>query len=96
MPNFANLPRLSVFRSNKHITVQLIDDSKKTTLASSSDNKKRDKKNKMDIAHEVGLEIAKKASDLKMKKVIFDRGSYKYHGRVKSLAEGARKGGLVF
>lgn len=88
-------PRLSVFRSGKHIYAQLIDDKKGETLASASD---LDLKTgtKIDKAGVVGGELAKKALKLKIKKVVFDRGGYKYHGRVKAVAEGARKGGLRF
>lgn len=111
----AEIPRLFVFRSAKHIYVQLIDDEKGRTLISANDlelqrskikNKKKAKshskekelirKGKVAIAYEVGKLIATKALEKKIKKVVFDRGGYKYHGRVKSLAEGAREGGLNF
>jgi len=125
-------PRLCVFRSNKHIYCQLIDDEKGRTLVSVNDlkikgktkkakphtppppsrqggplgktttkNLKVKKENtartsKIAVAYEVGKLIAKKAKDLKIEKVVFDRGGYKYQGRVKALAEGAREGGLKF
>jgi len=91
-------PRLSVFRSNQHIYGQLINDEKSITLASASDLelKKSGKKTKIELAKEVGMLLAKKAADLKIKKVVFDKGGYRYHGIVKSLAEGAREGGLNF
>ncbi|KKS91237.1 MAG: 50S ribosomal protein L18 [Parcubacteria group bacterium GW2011_GWF2_43_11] len=90
-------PRLCVFRSNKHIYVQLIDDIKKKTILSASDQKlKKGKMTKVDLAKEIGKLIAQKASEKKIEKVIFDRGPYKYHGRVKAVAEGAREGGLKF
>lgn len=95
-------PRLCVFRSNKHIYCQLIDDIEHKTLLSASDlelkNPKIDKKftKKIGIAFEVGKLIAKKALEKGIKKVVFDRGCYKYHGRVKAVAEGAREGGLKF
>ncbi len=91
-------PRLCVFRSNKHIYCQLVDDTKGHTLASASDRelKLTEKKKKTEIAFEVGKLIAKKAKKLKIEKVVFDRSGYRYHGRVKALAEGARKGGLKF
>lgn len=89
-------PRLSVFRSNKHIYAQLIDDSAQKTLAGASDLDVKTKANKSELARLVGEEIAKKSSQLKIKEVVFDKGPYKYHGRVKSVAEGARKGGLKF
>ncbi|HRY52354.1 MAG TPA: 50S ribosomal protein L18 [Candidatus Portnoybacteria bacterium] len=91
-------PRLCVFRSNKHIYGQLINDAKSQTLASASDLdlSKTGKKTKTDLAKMVGQALAKKAGELKIEKAIFDKGSYKYHGIVKSLADGAREGGLKF
>ena len=90
-------PRLSVFRSNKFIYAQIIDDSKeKTVLGLSEKHVTAKVKTKIEKAKELGLLIAKKASEKKIKEVVFDRGSYKYHGRVKALAEGAREGGLKF
>jgi len=91
-------PRISIFRSNKHIYVQIIDDFRKITILSGSDTEIKDKKNKTktQIAFDVGQMIAKKAKRHSVKKVVFDRGNYKYHGRVKALAEGARKDGLLF
>jgi len=92
-------PRLSVFRSNQHIHVQIIDDQKGQTLVSSSDLKiktAKGKASKMEIAEEVGKQVAKKALAKKISKVVFDRGGYKYHGRVKAVAQGARQGGLKF
>lgn len=97
----AKRPRLSVFKSNKHIYAQLIDDGKGKTLFSANDLKikiKSDKKGdkKTDLAKKVGQMIAKKGVENKIKKVVFDRGGYKYHGRIKAVAEGAREGGLEF
>lgn len=93
----AQLPRLSVFRSSKHIYAQLIDDERGKTLVAARDAElKRVKGKKVDIAREVGKLIAEKALAKKITKVVFDRGGYKYHGRVKALAEGAREGGLQF
>jgi large subunit ribosomal protein L18 len=92
-------PRLSVFRSNKDIYVQLIDDSEGKTLASSSSREKeiQDMKgNKSDKAAQVGKAIAAKAREIGIEQVVFDRGGYLYHGRIKSLADGAREGGLKF
>lgn len=123
-------PRLSVFRSLKHIYAQIIDDEKRKTLVAASDqklkkiattetrNKKetqkkkiqsfktgkvgsepqrlQEKKGKINYAYEVGKLIAQKALKKNIKKVVFDRGSFKYHGRIKALAEGARKEGLIF
>jgi len=86
------VPRLCVFRSAKHIYCQLIDDEKGRTLFAASDLELKKSK----TAYEVGKLIAKKALEKKIKKVVFDRGGYKYHGRVKALAEGAREGGLKF
>jgi len=83
-------PRLCVYRSNKSIYAQIIDDENGKTLAQSSNVK-----NKV-TPKEVGQDIAEKATDKKIKKVIFDKGGYKYHGQVKELAEGAREKGLEF
>ncbi|HNW96607.1 MAG TPA: 50S ribosomal protein L18 [Candidatus Paceibacterota bacterium] len=90
------IPRLSVFRSNKHIYAQLINDSKGIVLASASDKEIKTKGKKVDIAKSVGELIAKKAKDLKINKTVFDRGGFQYHGRVKNLADGAREAGLKF
>lgn len=93
----ADRPRLSVFRSNNFIYAQLIDDEAgKTILSISSRGIKSDKSNKTQLAEKVGEMIAKKAVEKGVKKAVFDRGSYLYHGRVKALAESARKGGLEF
>jgi large subunit ribosomal protein L18 len=95
----AQSPRLSVFRSNKGIYVQLIDDvSGKTLLSASSADKgiAESKVNKMEQAKLVGKSIAVKAGEAGIASVRFDRNGYLYHGRVKSLAEGAREGGLKF
>jgi large subunit ribosomal protein L18 len=91
-------PRLSIFRSNKHVYAQLIDDVKKQTLtgASETELKLAQNSNKSGRAKEIGLLIAKKAATKKVTAVVFDKGAYKYHGRVKAVAEGAREGGLKF
>lgn len=93
-------PRLSVFRSNKYIYAQLIDDKtgKKIIFANETELNPPagGKAIKTERAHQLGELLAKKAMDNKIKKVVFDRGGYKYHGRVKALADGARKGGLHF
>ena len=92
-------PRLSVFRSNSDIYAQLIDDSAGKTLASASSRDKdivAQKGTKVEKSKLVGAAIARKASDLGLLDVIFDRGGYLYHGRVKAVAEGAREGGLKF
>lgn len=91
-------PRLSVFRSLKHIYAQLIDDKEGKTLVAASDLElKKDKKmTKKMIAKEVGKLIAEKAKEKNIKQIIFDRNGYKYHGRVKELADGARENGLIF
>ena|SRR3989304_6146726 len=88
-------PRLAVFRSNQHIYAQIIDDKIGKTLAFESDLKK-DKMPKAEMAYEVGKNLAAKARKLKIKKVVFDRGGFLYHGRIESLAKGAREGGLEF
>ena len=92
-----DIPRLSVFRSNKDIYAQVVNDSEGKTLASASSLKLDSKgKNKTQQAFEVGKAVAEAAKQSGIEKVVFDRGGYLYHGRVKSLAEGARKGGLKF
>ena len=99
------MPRFTIFRSGKHIYAQIIDDSEGKTLVASSDLKIARRKNidnnidstpKRKTAFTIGEEIAKKAVAKKIKTVVFDRGGYKYHGRLKALADGAREGGLVF
>lgn len=95
----AQKPRLSVFRSNKDIYAQLIDDVSGVTLAAASSKEKdiaAQKGTKSEISKLVGQSIARKAKDLGVETCIFDRGGYLYHGRVKSLADGAREGGLQF
>lgn len=95
----SSLPRLSVFRSNTDIYAQLIDDSNGTTIAAASSRQKdiqAQKAPKIEKSKMVGEAIARKASELGVKKVVFDRGGYIYHGRVKAVAEGARQGGLEF
>lgn len=89
-------PRLSVSRSLKHIYVQLINDDKGVTIASSSDMEVKSDVSPIEVAKEVGVMIAKKAIAAGVETVVFDRGSFRYHGRVASLAEGARAGGLKF
>ena len=91
-------PRLNVFRSNIHIYGSIIDDSNGKTLFSGSDKSFNNdkKKTKTDIAYEIGLALGKKAKLKKINEVVFDRAGYKYHGRIKAFAEGARKGGLKF
>jgi large subunit ribosomal protein L18 len=91
-------PRLSVFRSNKEIYAQIIDDVQGKTIASASSakNKAAKGKNKSEAASIVGKELAENAKKAGVKEVVFDRNGYQYHGRVKSLAEAAREGGLKF
>lgn len=92
----AERPRISVFRSNTHISVQLIDDIAWKTLASASDLKVSKEGNKTEMAKKVWAELAKKATEMKVSSVVFDRGWFAYHGRVKALAEALREGGLKF
>ena len=94
-------PRLAVFRSLSHIYAQVIDDSSGHTLVAASDleadlRSQCDGKRKTEVAGLVGETIARKAAEKRIKAVVFDRGGSKYHGRVKALAEAARKGGLSF
>ena len=91
--------RLSVNRSSKNISAQIIDDTKNITLASASSNSKEiklQKKNKKELSSLVAEILAKKAKEIKITKVYFDRGIYKYHGRIKLLAEELRKNGMEF
>jgi large subunit ribosomal protein L18 len=93
----ASCPRLSVFRSNKHIACQLIDDEKGVTLAScSSVNLKLENGGNIEASKAVGSEIAKLALEKNIDTIVFDRGGYNYHGRIKALAEAAREAGLKF
>ena len=93
-------PRLSVYKSNKHLFVQVIDDEKNITIAGGSTRyvkKEKDQKmSKSDSSKALGEMIATKAKDKGVTTVVFDRGGYKYHGRVKLLADSARENGLVF
>ena len=88
--------RLSVFRSAKHIYAQVIDDSTGTTLAAANSKQLGLSGNKTEQATQVGKVLAERALAAGAKSVVFDRGSFRYHGRVKALAEGAREGGLEF
>ena len=95
----AERPRLNVFRSNANITAQIIDDEKGVTLVSASTLEKELKitnGGNVEAAKLIGAEIAKRAKKAKIKEVVFDRGGYLYHGRVKALADAARENGLEF
>ena len=93
----AEQPRLSVFRSNKNIYAQLIDDVAGRTLASASSLEEGIEAGKpVAVCEQVGQRLAERAKDAGIDKVVFDRNGYRYHGRVKALADGARKGGLTF
>jgi len=96
----AKRPRLAVFRSNQHIFAQIINDELGQTLVAASDldikKTKTSPITKQEIAKIVGQKLAKKAKEAKISKVVFDRGGFKFHGRVKALAEEARKAGLIF
>ena len=95
----AERPRLSIFRSGRHIYAQVIDDRAGATVAAASSNEKEGKAPKtwnMDAAKSVGQKIAERAIAKGVKQVVFDRGGYIYHGRVKALADAAREGGLEF
>ncbi len=98
---FSSRPRLSVFRSLKNISCQIIDDQKGQTLASASSLEKELRpahkgRKKVEVAQKIGLLLAERAKRAGITKVAFDRGAYKYHGRVKALADAARAGGLEF
>ncbi|MEX0814012.1 MAG: 50S ribosomal protein L18 [Chitinophagales bacterium] len=95
----ADIPRLSVYRSNKHIYAQIINDELGHTLVAASSKEDKDvdlKAPKKDAALKVGEILGAKATEAGIENVVFDRGGYLYHGRVKALADGARKGGLKF
>lgn len=89
-------PRLSIFKSTSHISAQLIDDAAWITLGSSSDLKISKKATKTELAVQVWAEIAKIGKTLKIEEIVFDRGWFAYHGRVKALADAAREWGLKF
>ena len=92
-------PRLSVFRSNKYCYAQIIDTSGKTILGLSDKvlvNDAKQKVSPVESAHQLGVSVAKAALDKKIKLVVFDKGRFAYHGRVRAVAEGAREGGLSF
>ncbi len=90
------IPRLSVYRSNTNIYAQIIDDENDATLVSASSLELKLKANNKDTAAKVGEAIAEKALKAGIKKVVFDRGGYQYHGRVEALADAAREKGLEF
>ena len=90
----AERPRLAVFRSNKQIYAQLIDDDAQTTLAAADSREVGEAENRKEAAHKVGGLIARRAQDAGIETSVFDRGGNKYHGRIAALAEGAREGGL--
>lgn len=93
----AELPRLSVYKSNKEIYAQIIDDASGTTLVSASSREKGiEKGTKTEMSAAVGKKIAEKAASAGLEQVVFDRNGFVYHGRVKALADGAREGGLKF
>ncbi len=90
-------PRLVVFRSNKYLYAQIINDQAAKTIVAANDKNIKEKVNgKISKAKSLGLELAKKATEKKVKEIVFDRAGYKYHGRVKALADGLREGGIEF
>lgn len=93
-------PRLSVFRSNNHIYAQIIDDVNGTTIVSASSLDKevaiKDDMSNINVAEQVGAKLGERAKEAKVETVVFDRNGYRYHGRVKALADSARKSGLKF
>lgn len=92
----AERPRLCIFRSSKHIYASLVDDASGKTIMAYSSLNVEEKLNGVEMAKKVGLEIGKKALEHKVSHVVFDRNGFIYHGRVKSLADGAREAGLSF
>ncbi len=91
-----NRLRISVYRSNKYISAQLIDDAKGQTLVGISQKSLKTTGTKTDKAKQLGIMLATKLKTKKITKIVFDRGSYAYHGRIKSVAEGLREGGIEF
>lgn len=91
-----SMPRLSVFRSNKYIYAQAIDDQNGKTLASASEKEIKEGKTKTEKSKVLGVLLASKLKKKKKDSIVFDKGSFRYHGRVKALAEGLREGGLKF
>ena len=89
-------PRLAVFRSNKHLYVQLIDDEANKVLAAASDLKMKSKKRGVALAKELALSMAEKVKERGVQKIVFDRGGYTYHGQIKGLAEELRAQGIIF
>ncbi len=92
----SDCPRLTVFKSNRYIYAQIIDNNKGNVITSVSEKELKQKGKKTENALELGKLLAQKAIAKKIKKVVFDRGGYRYHGRIKNLADGARNGGLIF
>ncbi|GAB4144595.1 MAG: 50S ribosomal protein L18 [Patescibacteria group bacterium] len=92
----SNKARLNVYRSDKHIYAQIIDDKSMSTIVAVHSKSLKSSGSKLDISKQVGIELAKLALAKNIDTVVFDRGGYIYHGRVKALAEGAREGGLQF
>ena len=90
------IPRLNVFRTSRHIYAQIIDDSSQKTLQACSSLSLKEKSSSVNTAKKVGETIGKQALDNKIAQVVFDRGGFIYHGRIKALAEGARSAGLKF
>lgn len=95
----AEIPRVSVFKSNRHVFAQFIDDTSGKTIVSSKivpGPKSKTKGSKTEIASKIGETLAEKAKEAGIKKAVFDRGGFKYHGRIKAIAEGLRRGGIKF
>lgn len=92
----AKRPRLSVFRSNRGLYLQLVDDSKGSTLVSAHAKELKSKGNKVELASALGKLLAEKAQKAGIKEIVFDRGAYRYHGRIKAVADAAREQDLVF
>jgi large subunit ribosomal protein L18 len=92
----ASCPRLSVFRSNRGMYIQLVDDQRGQTVVSAHSKEVKEKTDKTGVSSALGKIIAEKALAKKIENIVFDRSAYRYHGRVKALADGAREGGLKF
>lgn len=92
----AEVPRLSVYKSNKSMFLQLIDDTAEKTLVSVSPQEVEGKGTKTDLGYYMGEKLAEKAKEKNIEKVVFDKGGYTFHGRVKAVADAAREKGLIF
>ncbi len=92
----SNKPRINIFISNKHLYVQVIDDKRGITIANIKDSDIKEKDKKINLSKKMGLKMAEDLKKMNIQKVVFDRGGFQYHGRVKNIADGLREGGINF